>query len=145
MVTQKTKFFFKSYPHICIIIMFISIIKSCINKPVEHFNPVLSLDFKFLVSEAEKREDESFPMRLLPTGASWSLKLQISRKIVQKRTFMYNDWHEMLPSSLQGYCTSSAHFNRGNPPPSLSIQYKAVPHMEVKVLSTKVPMKAKLD
>jgi hypothetical protein len=23
-------------------------------KPVEHFNPVLSLDFEFLVSEAEK-------------------------------------------------------------------------------------------
>ena len=76
--------------------MFISIIKSCINKPVEHVNHVLSLDFEFLVSEAEKKEDESFPMRLLPTGVSWPSKLQISRKFVQKRTFMYKNWHEML-------------------------------------------------
>ncbi|KEH27955.1 hypothetical protein MTR_5g053355 [Medicago truncatula] len=38
--------------------MFISIIKSCINKPVEHLNPVLSLDFEFLVYEAEEEDDE---------------------------------------------------------------------------------------
>jgi len=31
-------------------------------------------------------------------------------------TFIYKDWHEMLPFALQEYCTSSAHFNRGNPP-----------------------------
>jgi len=44
----------------CIIIMFISIIKSCINKPIEHFNPVLSLEFELLVSEDEEKEDEEF-------------------------------------------------------------------------------------
>jgi len=38
--------------------MFISIIKSCINKPVEHFNPVLSLDLEFPVSESEGKDDE---------------------------------------------------------------------------------------
>jgi len=38
--------------------MFISIIKSCINKPIKYFNPVLSLDFGFLVSEAEEENDE---------------------------------------------------------------------------------------
>jgi len=38
--------------------MFISIIKSCINKPVEHYNPVLSLDFEFAVPETEEKEDE---------------------------------------------------------------------------------------
>jgi hypothetical protein len=61
MVIQKTKkksFFFKSFPHVCIIKMFISIIKSCINKPVEHLNHVLSLDFEFLVSETEEKDDE---------------------------------------------------------------------------------------
>ena len=42
-----------------------SIIKSCINKPVEHFNPVLSLDFELLVSEDEEKENESFPMRYI--------------------------------------------------------------------------------
>jgi len=45
--------------------MFISIIKSCINKLVEHFNPVLSLDFEFLMSEDEEKEYESFPMRYI--------------------------------------------------------------------------------
>jgi len=49
MVIQKTKVFFN---HICIIITFIylskSIIKSCINEPVENFNPVLSPNFEFL-------------------------------------------------------------------------------------------------
>jgi len=42
-----------------------SIIKSCINKPVEHFNLVLSLDFEFLVSEDEEKENESFPTRYI--------------------------------------------------------------------------------
>jgi len=47
-----------------------SIIKSCINKPVEHFNPVLSLDFELLVSEDEVKENESFPMRYI---AYWGI------------------------------------------------------------------------
>jgi len=50
--------------------MFILIIKSCINKPVEHFNPVLSLDFEFLVSEDEEKENESSPMRYI---AYWGI------------------------------------------------------------------------
>jgi len=50
--------------------MFISIIKSCINKPVEHFIPVLSLDFEFLMSEDEEKEYESFPMRYI---AYWGI------------------------------------------------------------------------
>jgi len=53
MVIQKTKKFF--FSNICIIIMFISIIKSCINKPVEHFILVLSLNFEFLMSEDEEK------------------------------------------------------------------------------------------
>jgi hypothetical protein len=59
---------------------------------------------------------------------------------------MYKDWHEMLPSALQGCYTSSAHFNRGNPPHHPSVcNIKAMLHMEVKVPATEVPMKAKLD
>ena len=38
--------------------MFISIIKSCINKPVENFNPILSLNLEFPVSESEGKDDE---------------------------------------------------------------------------------------
>jgi hypothetical protein len=36
-----------------------SIIKSCINKLVEHFNLVLSSNFEFLVSEAEEVNKET--------------------------------------------------------------------------------------
>jgi len=50
--------------------MFISIIKSCINRPVEYFNPVLSLDFEFLMSEDEEKKNESFPMRYI---AYWDM------------------------------------------------------------------------
>ncbi|AES70133.2 hypothetical protein MTR_3g048420 [Medicago truncatula] len=122
--------------------MFISIIKSCVNKPVEYFNPVLSPNFEFRVSETEEKENESFPMRFLAYWASWLSKLQISRKTVQKRTFMYKDWHEMLPSALQGYCTSCT-LQQGQPRHHPSVfNIKAVPHIEVKVLSTEVPMKA---
>jgi hypothetical protein len=50
--------------------MFISIIKSCINKLIEHLNPVLSLDFEVPVSEAEKGVMKKFPMRFL---ANWGI------------------------------------------------------------------------
>ena len=35
--------------------------KSCINKLVEHFNPVLSPNFEFLAFEAEGEENERIP------------------------------------------------------------------------------------
>jgi len=35
--------------------------KSCISKPVEHFNPVLFPNFEFLASEAEGEENERIP------------------------------------------------------------------------------------
>ena len=65
--------------------MFISIIKSCINKPVEHFNPVPSL-----MSEDEEKEYESFPMRYI---AYWGV-LAINttntyQKVVHKMTSIY--------------------------------------------------------
>jgi len=45
----------------CLIITFIylskSIIKSCINKPVEHFDLVLSLSCEFSVSETEEEKN----------------------------------------------------------------------------------------
>ena len=39
-------------------------------------------------------------------------------------TFTYQSWHRMQLFPLHDYHTSSAHFNRGNPPPSLSIQHE---------------------
>jgi len=56
--TKKHK---KIFFNICIIITYtyLSIIKSCINKPVEHINRVLSSNFEFLVSEAEEENEET--------------------------------------------------------------------------------------
>jgi len=94
--------------------MFISIIKSCINKPVEHFNPVLSLDFEFLMSEDEEKKNESFLMRYI---AYWGIlaveTANTYQKVVQKMAF--KDWQGMLPFSLHGYCTS-AHTATGATP-----------------------------
>jgi len=94
-----------------------SIIKSCINKPVEYFYPVLSLDFEFLVSEDEEKENESFLMRSL---AYWGILVveAVSRisKSLPKR------WHSIKKTSASCYhwpCMElyfSTHFNRGNPP-----------------------------
>jgi len=68
--------------------MFILIIKSCINKPIEYFNPVLSLDFEFLMSEDEEKENESFPMRYI---AYWGIlaveTANTYQKVVQKMAF----------------------------------------------------------
>jgi len=38
-----------------------SIIKSCINKPVEHIDHVLSSNFEFPASEADKEENDEIP------------------------------------------------------------------------------------
>ena len=40
--------------------------KSCISKPVDHFNPMLSPNFEFPVTETEEEKDEyGSPMRVL--------------------------------------------------------------------------------
>ena len=61
--------------------MFISIIKSCINKPVEHFIPILSLDFELLMSEDEEKENESFPMRYI---AYWGILAVVNCNYISK-------------------------------------------------------------
>ena len=97
--------------------MFISIIKSCINKPVEHFIPVLSLDFEFLMSEDEEKENESFPMRYI---AYWGI-LAVGTA---------NTYQGMLPFALHGCCTS-VHTSMGANPHHPSVyNMKAVPHVE---------------
>jgi len=126
-VIQKTKkkiFFFN---HICGIITFIylskSIIKSCINKPVEHFDPVLSLNFELPVSEIEEEKDGTAPNEISRLLGHFSCRIckQNIKKIVQKRTFNYKDWQGMLAIALQGYCTSVHASTGATPPTSLSI------------------------
>ena len=102
--------------------MFVSIIKSCIYNPVEHFIPVLSLDFEFLTSEDEEKKNESFPIRYI---AYWGISVveaaNTYQKVVQKMTF--KDWQGMLPFALHGYCTSVHASTGAIPPPSLNIQH----------------------
>jgi hypothetical protein len=79
--------------------MFISIIKSCINKPVEHFNPVLSLDLEFLVSEAEKGMMKKFPMRFL---ANWGI---LAVKVADiKKGCPEEDFHVQRPARDATIC-----------------------------------------
>jgi len=66
---------------ICIIITYTylskSIIKSCINKPVEHIDHILSSNFVFLVSEVEEDMNEEIPdeiSRILEHLSRWSNK-----------------------------------------------------------------------
>ena len=97
--------------------MFISIIKSCINKPVEHFNPALSFDFEFFVSEAEEKEDEEIPNEISgPLGISTVEAANTYNKRLPRR------WRSITKSGASCYqwpCVElyfSTHFNRGNPP-----------------------------
>ena len=97
--------------------MFISIIKSCINKPVEHFIPILSLDFELLMSEDEEKENESFPMRYIAYWGILAVETAITyHKVVQKMAF--KDWQGMLPFALRGYCTS-VHISTGATPSTI--------------------------
>ena len=94
-----------------------SIIKSCINKPVEHFNPALSSDFEFLVSEAEE-ENEETPDKIshiLGHLSRQSCKQKKIKKIVQKMAFTYKDWYEMIPLPHMGIMFQYM-FQQGQPP-----------------------------
>jgi len=103
--------------------MFISIIKSCINKPVERFNLALSLDFEFLMSKNEEKENESFPMRYIAYWGILAVETAITyHKVVQKMAF--KDWQGMLPFALHGCCTSVHTSTGATPPPSLGIQHE---------------------
>ena len=56
------------------------------------------------------------------------------KKIVQKITVTYKDWHEMLPFSLHGYRTS-AQTSTGVTPYSLVYGMEAVLPIEVQIRS----------
>jgi len=106
--------------------MSISIIKSCINKPVEHFIPVLSLDFEFLMSEDEEKEYESFPMRYI---AYWGIlavgTANTYQRLSKEMTFIYKRLARDATICFAWILYFSTHFNRGKPPPSLSIQHES--------------------
>ena len=92
----KNQKILQSFSNICIIITYTcqnQIIKSCINKPVEHINHVFSSNFEFLVSEAEE-ENEETPDKIshiLGPLSRQSCKQTKIKKIVQKMAFTYKD------------------------------------------------------
>jgi len=101
-----------------------SIIKSCINKPVEHIDHVLSFNFEFLVSEAEEDMNEEIPDEI-----SHILGHLSRRSNKQKSKRLSRTWHSLTKTGIRWYryltwvSCFNTHFNRGNPPPSLSIQH----------------------
>jgi len=102
-----------------------SIIKSCINKPVEHIDHVLSSNFEFPIPEAEEDENDEIPdetSRILGHLSRQSCKQTKIKRIVQKMAFTYKDWHEMILLPYIGIVLQYT-FQQGNPPPSLSIQH----------------------
>ena len=122
-----------------------SIIKSCINKPVEHINHVLSSNFEFPVSEAEEGNEETPDeiSHILGHLSHRSCKQNI-KEIIQKMTFNYKDWLGVLPFAMLRYRT---HFNRGKPPPPPSpiCNMEVVLSVKVEVPSIGVLLKSKLD
>jgi len=94
----------------------------------------------------KERRMKRFPMRSL---AHWGiLAIEAAnkniKKIAQKMTFTYKDWHGMLPFALHEYCTS-VHTSTGATPFSLVYNLEVVLPVEVEVPSMRVLMKAKLD
>ena len=144
MVIQKTKK--EKILIICIIITYTylskSIIKSCINKPVEHINHVLSSNFEFLVSEAEgKNKDTPDEIsRMLGHLGRWSYKQKYCPE--DGGHFQRLAWDVTVAS--HGYRTSVHISTWATPPPSPICNMEVVLLVEVEVPSIGVLLKSKL-
>ena len=66
------------------------------------------------------------------------------KMIIQKMTITYKDWHEMLPFSLHGYCTT-ARTSIGATPFSLVYGMKVVLPKEVQIPSLRIMKDAGLS
>ncbi|KAA0061977.1 RNA-directed DNA polymerase [Cucumis melo var. makuwa] len=66
------------------------------------------------------------------------------KRIIEKMTITYKDWHEMLPFTLHGYRTS-VRTSTGETPFSLVYGMEVVLPLEVEIPSLRVLMEAKLD
>ena len=66
------------------------------------------------------------------------------KKIIQKMTMSYKDWHEMLPFALHGYRTS-VRTSTGATPYSLVYGMEAVLPFEVEVPSQKILAESGLE
>jgi len=96
MVIQNTKNSFSIFISKCLHnhnIYLLAKIKSCINKPVEHINLVLSPNFEFPVPKLKKRRMKSFPMRSLTYWGILAAEATNAniKKIVQKMASTYKE------------------------------------------------------
>ena len=66
------------------------------------------------------------------------------KKIIEKTTDTYKDWHEKLPFALHAYCTT-VRTSTGATPFSLVYGMEAVLPTEVEIPSLRVLMETKLD
>ena len=110
--------------------MFISIIKSCINKPVEQLNPVLSLDFEFLVSEAEENDEVQEGNR----RSSYDLVMIRSRYIDRY------DWYDTIYEENGKYGTKDA-----TGKVLLPAQYDSIGELCHKIYCGDIPRVAKMN
>ncbi|MCQ7416346.1 DDE-type integrase/transposase/recombinase [Salmonella enterica] len=85
----------------------------------------------------------STPYRPKMNGAVEAANKNIKR-IVEKMTITYKDWHEMLPFALHGYRTS-VRTSTGATPFSLVYGMEVVLPIEVEIPSLRVLMEAKLE
>ena len=89
------------------------------------------------------KHHNSVPYRPKMNGAVEAANKNI-KKIIQKMTVTYKDWHEMLPFALHGYRTS-VRTSTGATPFSLVYGMEAVLPIEVEIPSLRVLMEAQLD
>jgi len=66
------------------------------------------------------------------------------KKIIQKMTVSYKDWHEMLPFALHGYQTS-VRTSTGATPYSLVYGTEAVLPFELEILSQRILAESGLE
>jgi hypothetical protein len=129
MVIQKTKK--KKKKLLLIILKYLhnhnlskSIIKSCINKPVEHINYMLSPDFELPVSEDEEEENEE-----TQDNISRILGHLSCRSCKQKSRTLFRRWQSLTKTGMRCYhCLTGVscfitYFNRGSPLLPSSIQH----------------------
>ena len=66
------------------------------------------------------------------------------KKIIQKKTVTYKEWHDMLPFSLHGYCTTARTSTWENPF-SLVYGMEAVLPIEIQIPSLRIMKDADLN
>ena len=91
---------------------------------------------KEMCEDLKIQHHNSMPYKPKMNGAVEAANKNI-KKIVQKMTVSYKDWHEMLPFALHGYQTSM-HTSTGATPFSLVYGMEVVLPFEVKVLSLRI-------